>query len=416
MRIDLRAVERRLLTAAPWLLAGMLVYGLTLFRYPDHRAMIDLRVYHDAAPHLLTGKLYDFTYSELTPDFPLPFTYPPFAALALLPVAALPWLLARAVWYLVLLACLLWLVHSALRLVAGPRWEREPWIWQRRVLLCTAVVLWFEPIRMNFYFGQVNLVLAAVLLACLVHVRPALAGLGVGLAAGVKLTPAVSGLYFLVTRRWAAAGWSVAAFAATVLLGWLVTPGESRRFWLELLPDAGRVGPIGSVMNQSLRGALSRTLGYDTGNSTPWLIAVLAALVLAGFALRTAVRASDPLAAIVVVEMLGLLVSPISWTHHWVWLVPALVWLCYSRAWAHPLARIAAAAWAVVAASFVISFLLRAQPTIWVIPRPWYLSALGWVYPVCAVLTLLAVACAVPSRPTAPVPAEPRELERVELR
>ncbi|MFB9432373.1 mannosyltransferase [Streptoalloteichus tenebrarius] len=396
-------LERRALPIAPWLLAASVVGGLLLLLQGDHQAMFDLRVYHDAPPTLLTDRLYEFTYSEFTPDFPLPFTYPPFAALVLLPLSALPWLLARVVWYTGLLLCVWYLVRTSFRLVAGPRWEGERARWQRWAMLTTAVLLWAEPIRSNFYFGQINLPLAALLMAGMLSARSALAGASVGLAAGVKLTPAVSGLYFLVTRRWAAAAWSAAVFAGTVGLGWLVSADQSRRFWFELLGDAGRVGPVGSAINQSLRGALSRTLGHDVGMGAPWIVAVVVVSGLTAFALWSAARAGDTLATLVTVQVFGLLVSPISWMHHWVWLLPAVVWLMFGPRRRQAWAWAALGAWLVALFSYVISKLLQAQPSIWVIPRPWYLSALGWVYPACAVLTLVAVALAV--RPLATEPA-----------
>ncbi|GGM69286.1 polyprenol-phosphate-mannose-dependent alpha-(1-2)-phosphatidylinositol pentamannoside mannosyltransferase [Longimycelium tulufanense] len=402
MGISLRTVERRVLPVAPWLLVASLTGALLLLLQDGQRNMLDLRVYHDAPPWLLTGRLYDFTYSEFTPDFPLPFTYPPFAAIALLPLSALPWTLARVLWYVGLLACLWYLVRGSLRLVAGDRWDSDPGGWERRAMVLAAVVLWAEPIRFNFYFGQINLPLAALLLAGLTRLRQPFAGGSVGLAAGVKLTPAISGLYFLAFRQWKAVAWSIAAFATTVGLGWLASPDQSRRFWLELLGDADRVGPIASATNQSLRGALSRTLGHDVGFGTTWLLAVVAVAVLAGFALRAAARERDPLAVLTVVQILGLLISPISWSHHWVWVVPAVVWLVFGPARRHPLARAAVAAWVLAVGTFVITFLLDQQPTIWTIPRPWYLSALGWAYPLCSLLTLGAVAALAPLRALRP--------------
>jgi alpha-1,2-mannosyltransferase len=204
----------------------------------------------------------------------------------------------------------------------------------------------------------------------------------------MKLTPAISGLYFLVTRRWRAAAWSIAGFAFTVALGFVVSASDSWRYWFELLGAADRVGPVGSAINQSLRGALSRTLGYDVETSWPWLLAVAVSGALTFFALRNAVRAADALAAVVIVQLFGLLVSPISWSHHWLWAIPVVLWLIYGIR--HRRALVLALVWVVATGSDVITFLINQQPSIWEIPRPWPLAALGWVYPALALITLAA--------------------------
>lgn len=352
---------------------------------PKTTTLIDLRVYRHASPGLLTGELYRFRLGEFSDQFPLPFTYPPFAALVFLPLAYLPWLVVRFGWHLVSIACLYWIVRCSLRLTTGG-------VDRRHALLWTALVLWIEPVRTTFNYGQVNLVLVAVLLAAMVAGRDVLAGLGVGLAAGVKLTPAICGVYFLVKRRFAAAAWSAAWFAATVALMFAAAPGPSRDYWFHLLGDASRIGPVGSAINQSLRGALARTAGYDVALGPPWLVAVLLTAVLAAVALRAAIRAKDTMATILVVQLFGLLVSPISWSHHWVWVVPVLIWLLHGQASRRLAAMASALFWLLLVGSYLTPLLVVAQPTTWTIPRPWYLAVSGWAYPVAALVTLAAIA------------------------
>ncbi|WP_143022710.1 mannosyltransferase [Lentzea jiangxiensis] len=381
-RTVVRVIEQRVLGFAPWVLCLSLgVYAWTL-GHPADWGMIDLKVYWSLAPNVLSDRLYTTT-MPFTADFPLPFTYPPFAAAVFLPVSALPWVAAKVFWQVLSLVCLWWLVRTSLGLLAAR--AEEPWdgTWRRRALLWTAVALWFEPVRKTLDFGQVNLVLVAGVFAAVVAVRQSVAGFGVGLGVGMKLTPAISGLYFLATRRWKAAAWSVAGFLVTVALGFLVSAGDSRRYWFELLGAADRVGPVGSVINQSLRGALSRTLGYDVEMSWPWLLAVAVSAVLTWPALRAAVRAGDTLSAVVTVQLFGLLVSPISWSHHWLWVIPLVLWLVHAHR-----DRVLAAVWVVAVCSDIITFLIDRQPSIWEIPRPWPLAALGWVYPALALITL----------------------------
>ncbi len=382
MMARLRALAVR---HAAVVLAVSLAAHFALQLVPKTTTMIDLRVYRHAPPGLFDGTIYDFRLGEFSEQFPLPFTYPPFAALVFLPLSWLPWDVARIGWHVLSIACLYWIARCSMRLVA-------PTTSRRYALLWTAAAMWIEPVRTTFNYGQINIVLVAVLLTALVAGRDVLAGMGVGLAAGVKLVPAISGVYFLVRRRYAAAAWSAAWFAASVGLLFAIAPEASRQYWFSLLGDAGRIGPVGSAINQSLRGALARTAGFDVGTGPSWIIAVLLVTVLAGFALRAAVRAGDTMATILVIQLYGLLVSPISWSHHWVWVLPAVIWLWHGPVAERSLVRAAGLLWLLLVGSYLVPLLVNAQPTTWTIPRPWYLVAPGWAYPVAAVLTLTAIA------------------------
>ncbi len=382
MMARLRALAVR---HAAVVLAVSLAAHFALQLVPKTTTMIDLRVYRHAPPGLFDGTIYDFRLGEFSEQFPLPFTYPPFAALVFLPLSWLPWDVARIGWHVLSIACLYWIARCSMRLVA-------PTTSRRYALLWTAAAMWIEPVRTTFNYGQINIVLVAVLLTALVAGRDVLAGMGVGLAAGVKLVPAISGVYFLVRRRYAAAAWSAAWFAASVGLLFAIAPEASRQYWFSLLGDAGRIGPVGSAINQSLRGALARTAGFDVGTGPSWIIAVLLVTVLAGFALRAAVRAGDTMATILVIQLYGLLVSPISWSHHWVWVLSAVIWLWHGPVAERSLVRAAGLLWLLLVGSYLVPLLVNAQPTTWTIPRPWYLVAPGWAYPVAAVLTLTAIA------------------------
>ncbi|MEU5691561.1 mannosyltransferase [Actinosynnema sp. NPDC020468] len=355
---------------------------LLMVAFQTKMTMVDLMVYRNASPELFTGNLYEWRLKEFSDQFALPFTYPPFSAFVFLPLSWVPWVVARWFWQLLSLACLWFLTSRSLMIMK----RHDP----RRALLWTGLFIWVEPVRTTLNYGQINLVLAALLIGTLVATRSAVQGLGVGVAAGLKLTPAISGLYFLVTRQYRAAVYSAVAFAGTVGLGYAVSASQSHRFWFELLGDASRVGPVGSAINQSLRGALSRSVGHDVGTGPIFLAGAAVAVVLTGFALYHARKADDTLAMIVAVQFLGLLVSPISWSHHWVWMAPALLWLLYRAE--HRLARITAGAWVLAVGSYLISILLKVQPSIWIIERPWYWAALGWVYPAVGLLTLVAIA------------------------
>ena len=411
--MNVRAIEARVLPFAKWLLGASVLIHFFLVATQVKMTMIDLMVYRDGSPFILHGTLYDWRLSEYSQQFALPFTYPPFAALVFLPLSWVPWAVARWVWQIVSVVCLWWLVRLSLRLIGKDRATvsgldpETELVWQRRAMFWTGLLIWTEPVRTTLNYGQVNLVLAAIVLAGMVSTRPLLAGLSVGFTTGIKLTPALSGIYFLATKRWSAAIWSAVAFFVTVGIAYLVSPAQSKLYWLHLLGDTSRIGPVGSAINQSLRGALSRTFGYDVGSGPIWLAGVAVSLVLLAFALRAALRAGDVLAGIVSVQFFTLLVSPISWSHHWVWMVPALLWLLYGRAAGGRLVWITAVVWLAATGSFLISFLLKLQGSIWSIPRPWYDTVLGWVYPACGLLTLVTIAVALSARqPTTPPASE----------
>jgi alpha-1,2-mannosyltransferase len=373
----------RLAAAAPVLLAISVVARLALTYLIPHGAnFVDLHVYVGGAQMLdHPGKLYDYVYADQTPDFPLPFTYPPFAAVVFYPLQFIPFGILTFAWQVLIIASLYAVVRISQRLLPGEGDRRIAMLW-------TAVAIWLEPIRSNFDYGQINVMLVLAVLYAVYSTRWWLSGLLVGLAAGVKLTPAVSGLYFVGARRWAVVVFSAVVFFATVGVSALVVGDQTRYYFTELLGDARRVGPIGTSFNQSWRGGISRILGHDAGYGALVVAGIALTAVLALLAWRAIGGAADRLGAIVIVQLFGLLSSPISWTHHWVWLIPLMIWLLHGPLRDRLGARILGWGWlalTVVGVPWLLSF---AQPTIWVIPRPWYLAWAGLVYIVATLATL----------------------------
>ncbi|CAN5292398.1 mannosyltransferase [soil metagenome] len=380
----------RLTAIGPLLLMASIAARLAwTYLVPNGANFVDLHVYIGGGDALDgPGAVYDYVYADQTPDFPLPFTYPPFAAVVFYPLHLLPFWLVALAWQLGVMAALYGVVRLSQRLLGI--------IGDRRVaMLWTAVAIWLEPLRSTFDYGQVNVVLVLGVLIAVNSSRWWLSGLLVGLAAGMKLTPAISGLHFLGARRLGAAVFSAVVFFATVALSLLVMGREAMRYFTDLLGDADRVGPVGTSFNQSWRGAVSRILGYDAGYG-PWVLAtILVTAVLAFAAWRTLGAFTDDLdrlGSIVVVNLFGLLLSPISWTHHWVWLVPLMIWLLHGPYRHLRGARVLGLGWlalTVVGVPWLLSF---AQPTIWEISRPWYLAWAGLIYPVATWVTLAWIA------------------------
>lgn len=180
---------------APWALLALTIvlHVLITFAGSDAFAMVDLRVYLEGAQHLTDGTLYDF-FSE---PLHLPFTYPTFSAIIFTPMTWLPWTLLRILWQAASFGAIGLIAYATLRLLgrAGPNAAHPIANLRGIVVTTTALALWLEPVRTTFNYGQINLFLCALLLAGAVASKEWLAGASVGLAAGIKLTPAITGLY-----------------------------------------------------------------------------------------------------------------------------------------------------------------------------------------------------------------------------
>ncbi|MEC3957168.1 glycosyltransferase 87 family protein [Nocardia sp. CDC153] len=296
---------------------------------------LDLQVYRvDTRGWLEHGTLYGPTL-PVAGHTDLPFTYPPSAAVLMIPLAIMPLWLAEFLVTLSSLACLgvtLWLVLSRVRPDLDPR---------TRFTLATGalvVALAIEPVRTTLWFGQINLVLmAAVALDCLTEKPRWPRGVLVGIAAVTKLTPAAFVLYFLIRRDWKAAGTAAATAAGVIGAGFVLFPRESRDYWLHAITDTNRIGSPDYVGNQSLKGMVFRVGVPHSATTVVWLalalVVMCAGAVLMHYLIgveRTSHDLARPITihsvtALLVNAAVLLLISPVSWTHHWVWVAPALL-------------------------------------------------------------------------------------------
>ena len=282
--------------------------------------LVDLHVYRMGGDAVLHGSsLYSLRFAGQ-----LPFTYPPFAALLFTLLAWLPWAPAAVLLTAATAATLPVMLYLALRLPGSPppRSHRAAW---ELALAAAAAAIWLEPVGSTLFYGQVDVFIAFAVLYDLTRPDTSpIKGTAIGLAAAFKLTPAIFAVYLLLTRRYRAAATAAAVFAGTVALGFAVLPGASAYFWDISFLRPGRVSPPQNTQNQSLLGAISRTF-HTTNAGLPWLL--LAALVaLTGLALAArAGRRGDEARGFSLCAITELLISPISWTHHWVLAVPALL-------------------------------------------------------------------------------------------
>lgn len=375
-------------SALAWAVLVLCVAGrlwLTWFS-PNGGNLVDLHVYVDGAASVFSGELYDFEYLEDSPDFPLPFTYPPFAAILFYPLHFLPFGFVAVVWQLLTVAALYGVVRIAMTMTLGDD-ARDPAI-RTAAVLWTALGMWLEPVRSTLDYGQVNVFLVLAVLAAARSSRWWVSGLLVGVATGLKLTPAITGLYFLARRQWLVVVASVVAFGATVLASLVIIRPETRRYFGDLIGDADRIGPVGSAANQSLRGMISRLAGHDIGTGPVMLLAIGVAAIVCVLAWR-ALEPEDRLGQLLIVQFFGLLASPISWRHHWIWVVPLLIWLVHGRLGNRVGARVLAVAWSLTMLAGLSSLLLLLQPSMWEISRP---GALAWLAAINALLAMATLA------------------------
>lgn len=257
------------------------------------------------------------------------FTYSPFAAIVFVPVAELPLAVARVGWDLVSVAAL---AYSCTRIVqlAGYRPTRLA------VAGFVAAAMALDPVWETLFLGQINLILLALILTDVWLVSRGSSGLavgvGVGIAAAIKLTPAIFIVFFLLARRTRAAFVAAGTFAGCGLIGFLVAPHASKLYWEHLSHDTGRVGAP-YISNQSPYAAAIRIAGGQAHIGWWWAMVSLAFAVIGLAVAVMLVRRQDWLGATAVTGATGLLVSPVSWAHHWVWVLPALVLLLRARHW-----------------------------------------------------------------------------------
>lgn len=317
--------------AVRWIRTAVVLAGLaalTVYLHPGlaaphaHWPLRDVHVYWWGGQQASRGgTLY-------APGTRYSFTYPPFAAALFTIAAHAPEGDLAAVITVASTGALTALCALSLG-TAGVR--RRP----ETVFAVTALALLTWPVAYTLHLGEVNLILAALAGTDLLRRHDGYwwQGIATGLAAGIKLTPLIFVAYLLITRRGRAAATAAATFAATVASGVVLLPSQSRVFWLDgVFYDQQRIGDPANLSDQSLSGAMARLAG--SLDSAYWWWAIAALLVgLAGITVAAwAHRRGHRLAGVTCCAITGLLISPFSWTHHWVWAVPLLVALT-ATAW-----------------------------------------------------------------------------------
>ncbi|OWY83361.1 MULTISPECIES: glycosyltransferase 87 family protein [Rhodococcus] len=313
--------------------------------------LIDFLVYRMGARVLLDGADIYGQMPPVTDDFALPFTYPPLSAMLFAPLALIPVTFGKIVFTLVSVAALVVTLRVVLDRLRPDFEARTAWI---VTAVAVAGALLLEPVRETISFGQINLVLMAlVALDVLVKTPKWPRGMLIGLAAAVKLTPIAFLLLFLLRRDRRTSATILASTFGFTALAFAVMPATSAKYWLDTLPDTGRIGAAYFATNQSFKAVISRFGPPELMGSVLWLLAVAVMLLVAVVAIRRALEQGDLVLALFANATAVLLASPVSWSHHWVWVAPALLALGLA-AWRVPDAQRLTAIAAGVALVFLI--------------------------------------------------------------
>jgi alpha-1,2-mannosyltransferase len=308
---------------ASWLLVA--VYVLVWARH----WLTDLEVYTEGSRAL---REHLNPYSLVFTPHRLNFTYPPFALLCFLPLTVWPRAATETVFCMATAVATVWVAYIA---IGASRLSN-----QNRLALAAIIgavsTLALEPLRSNLDYGQIDVLLMLAVVLDLAR-RHRLSGVLIGFAAAIKLTPLVFVLILVVRRDWASTARCLGAFFVVTAVSWVVLPTEWDQYWLHLVFRPRRIGGLVYAGNQSWYGMLARLAAANHDHyGWVWLLLVAVTLSVGLVAANLALKSGELLLAIVVVAMAELLVSPVSWTHQWSWLllaVPLVVDVLARRKW-----------------------------------------------------------------------------------
>jgi alpha-1,2-mannosyltransferase len=380
-----RTVLRRRVVILTALALGALTFDVLL---AVRHGFFDLNVYHGAINYWMHdgGSLYDY----LLPHNTYGFTYPPFAAITMLPMAITPWHIA------IIISCLLCVAtsYAVIKWFFEPVARREGWsVWfAMGIAFCAAAI--FEPLRETFLFGQVNMLLVFLVAADFVLLMSRgsrFAGVLIGLATAIKLTPGIFIVYLLITKRWRAAFVASLSAALATLFAAAVAPQASLVFWTDAVWNTDRVGALAFISNQSLNGAVARL--HDADPSTiGWIAAAFAAMAVWAVRSRRAAAAGDDLTGFALTGIIGCLVSPITWVHHLVWAGPALLLLLDNAMATQDRKRRRR-----LLIFMIVSYALLCSRLVWSFADWWY-NPVTWFFSNAYVWVALALLVALPVR------------------
>jgi alpha-1,2-mannosyltransferase len=257
-------------------------------------------------------------------DRRLAFTYPPSALVILSPLAWLPFGLTQSLLWIASIGAAAGAIALVIR-DTGVELTRYRWLlaigWS-----CIAVLA-LEPVRSDMDYGQVELLLMFLIVADILLVPRRYRGILIGLTAAVKLTPLVFIIYLVAARDFKSVARAAASFFCCTAFTWAFWPAESSHYWFRDIFRPGRIGAATFAGNQSWYAIVSRLSLPASTAQILWILLSLATVAVGSFVAWRGIEAGRAAPAIFATALIGLLISPISWTHHWVWvlLIPPMI-------------------------------------------------------------------------------------------
>lgn len=293
-----------------------MVYAI---RLTDGTPLQDFAAYHRGARGVLERS---DPYDPRNPGSLLPFIYPPFAALVLAPLGLLEQRWAAVVFTLTSTTALYLVCRTAIVSLWGPAGRASSW-WYAAAI--SVVVMITEPVWATLGLGQINLALMALVLIDITRLRDTRwGGTLIGLACGIKLTPAFFVLYLLVCGRSRNAVQAAKVAAGTVAIATLFMPRPSWRYFTDA-QFLFSLSETGKSANQSLLGGITRLTDGGGATRVVWWTAAAAVGIVGLWASSRIERRLGPIEGLVVAATTALIVAPTSWTHYWVWWIPAML-------------------------------------------------------------------------------------------
>ena len=382
-----------------------LVFLVSLLTY-QHGALnfgvyrLDLDVYRVGAQAWMHGRALYGPLPPISDGLYEPFTYPPISAVVMSPLALISNTAAGIIMTAVslgLLISVLALFLRATKLAVGRR------SWKLAMAMLPLAVL-IEPVRTTLAYGQINIVLMAlVAFDCLLPstyftVRGRKIGWPrgtlTGIAAALKLTPLVFLLYFAARRDWRGCLGLAGGFLTTTALGFIFCAHDSWEYWTTTVFQTNRIGPHVFSGNQSITGVLFRAHLTGGAENKAWLAACVVVGAVAIVALFKTAKQGKTVTVLALTACTQLLVSPVSWSHHWVWAAPVLV-CALIKGWRMRHTR----GWRYFGIATAVTVVFLSEPQIWFphtdnreLGWAWWEQIVGSAYVWVALVTLLVIA------------------------
>lgn len=301
--------------------SGFAIYQVFLRGYIS---TVDLAVYRQAGYDLIHSiPLYTSQFG-IRLNVRLGYVYPPIASVLFVPFALISMNLTK--W--------IWTILSILELVVVARISFARFLGDQKnykysyLFLITSLVIWVSPMYNNLIYGQIDILVLTLILVDLVYLnencRPKWLpeGILIGVAAAIKLVPALFFIYFLIIRDFKRLKNSVITFAGFTLIGFLIIPSDSKSYWLHYLENTGKNDNAWYFTNQSLDGMLRRF--FPTNWFDIWVPLVVAMVIFGFITAYNANKRHQYFLAVILIGTLGVIISPISWIHECIWVIPII--------------------------------------------------------------------------------------------